>query len=203
MEKQTSVEFKRLYFKESKNKRGERCFISKQKESKVDGGNLGEGNDNDIIIVANVGVTPIDRAGRWTVTARKMFSGKGFIVEDATYCEDVVDMEVDFNSHKVSVIINGEVGRFKRVDKDANKKIFFIDLVYAPNRKGSSIEQLVSVLGEKEKFLQLPPYFSYANFIKDFAKTCEAIEKDYKAINYSYKIPNTPMAEALKKLKSK
>lgn len=192
------IQFKRLYFKESRNKRGERCFISKVMKHIITGEDK-KVDTGDVIIVANLDSTPIDRAGRWDVTTRKMFSGDGFIVTDAKWCADEVDMQVDFINHKVSVVINGSVGRYKKVNKETSK-VFFTDLEYHAGKKNVTLNKLLVALEDKQKFLQLPPHFSYVNFVADFIKTCEAIREDYKFINGGF-YKNTPMADALKDLK--
>ena len=196
MSEEKVIKFRRLYFKRSRNKRGEECFISKQKAYVIRGEKKSAENNTDIIIVANVGSTPITHSGRWDVSTREMFSGKGFIVTDAEFCADELELDVDFINHKVTVMINGEIGRFKKSDK-VNDRVFCTDLSFNLSRKGANLGKVIKALQDKEKFLQLPVAFSFAHFVEHFKRTCEMMEKDYMAINGGYSIPNTPMAEAL------
>lgn len=194
----TTTKMKRLYFKKSKNKQNEECFIAKIKEFTQEVGGKKEFK-GDAIVIANPDKCKIHKSGRWDVEVREMFGAKGFLVLSAEWTIDTLDFSIDWDSFCVSILVNGEETKLKRTDKDSGKSKFlplsFTSENYYP------INKIVDSIKEKCIYLQLEPSFHVDYFLAEFTRACEAVYKEYKNNKSQYSVPNTPMAEALKNLK--
>lgn len=187
----------RLYFKRSKNKQGKECFIAKVKNvEKVEGEK--PKHNGDLIIIGNTDRCKINEAGRWDVTVRKMVNGTGYLVLEAEWTTDSMEFEIDWNENKVLFMVNGEETKLKRMATDGSGMKYFPLSFSAEDFY--PIKKIVKNIREKSEFLQLGVGFNLDSFLGEFSRACEAIYKAHKEEN-KYSVPNTPMAEALQKLK--
>ena len=166
------LSFTRLFFRKSKNKKGEECYISKIKNYDI----LDDGRKKflgDAIVIANTcgsQKSTINREGRWDVKVKKMEKGSGYVVVDAVYTIDAVNFSVA--NCKVSFTINGREEKLKTDDGKFIPLYFDARNWYEPTTIYYNIER-------KFKFLQLPPDFSTEFFKNRFLALCEQCEKDY------------------------
>lgn len=168
----------RLFFRESQNRRRERCFIGKVKE-----------NGLDVIVIANSG---IDKVGKWDVEVEPIQKGTGYVVTSAKFSQDTLSLLKD--DDEVVVLVNGTENKLKR-RVDGKEK--YIRLVW---RSGGKVNYntLLRNLEEKVTFLQLPPDFSMENFLQELKAACEEVDERYSARRFRNYVPNTPFADFFK-----
>ena len=109
--------FTRLFFRKSRNKKGEDCYISKIKQYDNDPETNKKIFAGDLIIIANVeGLQKcgIDREGRWDVRCRRMSKGTGFVVIDADWTIDHITLQED--GWKLRFLISGKEDKLKTED---------------------------------------------------------------------------------------
>lgn len=166
------LNFTRLFFKKSKNKKGEDCYIGKVKQyvTKESGGKQFNG---DTIVIANLFGSQkcnIDREGRWDVRCKKMEKGNGYVVVDANYTQDTLTISTgDFFA---KFLINGREEKLKTEDGKYIPLSFDCDKYYDP-------EIIVENIERKLKYLQLPENFSFDGFMQDFLENCSKVHKAY------------------------
>lgn len=190
---------KRLYFKKSKNRKGTPCFIAKMKEyTQADGGR--KEFVGDVIVIANTDKCKVHKSGRWDVEVKEMYKAKGYIVVNAEWTIDSLDFEIDWADYRVLLLANGQETKLKKKD-EANRDKFLPLSFNAENYY--PINKIADNIRAKSAFLQLSPAFNIEYFLQEFERACEAVHKEYKGTVSlpHYSIPNTPMAEALGKLK--
>lgn len=167
--------FSNLFFKKSRNKRGEVIFISAQKNS--------EGVDT--IILANPQNCEISREGRYDVECLPIKTGRGWFVCSAQKFYDSVEIEELWDKGIVRVLINGEENKLKKVIKGEEK---FLKLEVGMDRP-HRIDIVAGYLRCKLNYLQLPPEFSKREFIKKF--TCRATEMAQNLTETTNRATNT------------
>ena len=155
----------------------------------------GEGDD---IVIANVGKCEIDRPGKWDVVLLPMKKGKGWFVKSATFSQDSISIVVDEENWEVRVEVNGKENKLK--------KLIDGEVKYIPLKMRCGVRVPMWVikdnLKEKITFLQLSPEFSQRDFINEFSDRCSEMMDKWSGSRFRNYIPNTPFADALKKLKS-
>lgn len=193
-----NTKMQRLYFRKSKNKTGQDCFIAKVKEFAQEVGKKKEFL-GDVIVIANADKCKIHKTGRWDVEVKKMFGAKGYLVTDAEWTIDLLDLYVDWDNLCVFILVNGEQTKLKRVNKETgNSK--FLPLLFN-SEDYYPIEKIVENIREKSIFLQLSPAFNLDHFLEEFSRASQAVYDSYRKQNVGFATPNTPMAEMLKGLK--
>lgn len=165
--------FTRLYFKKSKNRKGEECYISKVKNYDI----LENGKKKflgDAIVIANTTgrqKANIDKEGRWDVKCKRMHKGSGFVVIDAVWTID--DIEIKIDGWVVKFLINGRQEKLKTDDGKYIPLYFDRENWYDP-------EVIVENIERKLKFLQLPPKFSFEDLKLEFLGRCNEVQRKYK-----------------------
>lgn len=178
-----------MFFKESVNRRKEKCFIGKVRVP----------NEGDLIVIANPNLCEVSKMGRWDVEVEPIKQGKGFFVTSAKFSRDELSIVTDIDGGKVSVLVNGRENKLKRRMPDGEK---YIPLVYDIEQR-HSVRKVVVNIEEKIGFLQLDPEFSVSKFINEFEDACEVvINVSSRKGHFKDYVPNTPMADLLKHLKS-
>ena len=165
--------FSRLFFKESKNKKGELCYVGKVKIYKDIEGGKKKQYDGDKIVIGNTKgneVCGINKEGRWDVTCRKMGKGDGYIVLFASYTFDKISFVQSDTS--VQFLINGREEKLKTED---NK---FIPLSFNAARWYDPTIILHNI-SRKLIFLQLPQDFNFVTWGESFLKACKEAENKY------------------------
>ena len=166
MDIKTVTVFKRLFLRESTNKKGERCLIGKVVDKTTT-------PHTDLIVVCNPDTMEqhgIHEVGRWDVEVKPMKSGKGFVVVSADWSFDMVELFVtDF---KVELLINGRNEKLKEDDRYI--PLFFdCENFYEPKKVAKSIRKKLS-------YMQIPETVNTEDFIDCFIDQCEIIQKRYK-----------------------
>jgi len=194
------LDFTRLYFKKSQNKKGEDCFIAKVKSySNTDSEKRFVG---DVIVIANCnsGVIGITKEGRWDVKCKKMEKGTGYVVVEAQYTTDKIETKTE--KHSVLVLINGREEKLKTDDNKYIPLSFHCDKWY-------EVELILKNIERKLTYLQLPGEFSFAEFSNEFREKCINVAKEYKkSIKQNSKKDNVvvvdqPLDGSIERLKNK
>ena len=178
------LSFTRLFFKKSKNKKGEECYISKVKNYDI----LSDGKKKflgDAIVIANTcgsQKSTINKEGRWDVKVKKMDKGSGYVVVDAVWTLDRPDFSNCDN--RVAFTINGREEKLKTDDGKYIPLYFDVKNWYDPETVFHNIER-------KMKFLQLGADFSLEIFKNRFLALCEQEEKNYGKLAKKQKITKT------------
>lgn len=175
---ESKLNFTRLYFRKSKNKKGQECFISKIK-SYTTGENGQKLFTGDVIVVANspstlvgaVNTGCIDREGRYDVECKLMQSGKGYIVTRATWTIDILDVRI--SGFKCQFLINGSEDKLRTDDGKFIPLSFDAENYYDP-------EKIVLAIERKLKFVQVPDSFNKQNFLDNFYTKCDEVNTKYK-----------------------
>lgn len=161
---ETVTTFHRLFLRESKNKKGERCFIGKVK-------NMEDGTD--LIVVANPDLLEkngITETGRYDVEVKPMKNGRGFIVSAISWAFDKI--EISTEETRVVLLINGreeklkENGRFIPLSFDCER-------YYDPRKISENIRK-------KLGYMQLEEGKDIDGFLDAFVSLCKQTEKNYK-----------------------
>lgn len=157
----SKIRFSNLYFKKSRNKRGEVIFISAQKNSE----------EQDCIILANPRNCEITEEGRYDVECFPIKTGRGWFVCSAKKFLDSVEIEENWEKGIVRVLINGKENKLKKLDKEGKDRYFRLEVQV--NRM-YRLKLVRGYIKEKISYLQLPPEFSAKDFLMEF--TCRATE---------------------------
>lgn len=166
--------FTRLFFKKSKNRKGEICYISKVKHYENDPKTDKKKFVGDLIIIGNIegkNKCSINKEGRWDVKCGKMNKGNGYVVVDAQWTTDTLEAQID--GFRVSVLINGKEEKLKTEDGKFIPLYFDRENYYEPEIIQENIER-------KIKFLQLPADFSVEGFFTNFHRMVEVVNTSYK-----------------------
>lgn len=194
----------RLFFRKSKNKGGQECYIAKVKEyeREADGKKTFKG---DMIVIANTDRCAVSRQGRWDVEVKPMYGAKGYLVFGAEWTADVLDFVIDWDNYAVYLLVNGAETKLKRSDK-GNTRAKYLPLSFRSDDY-YPIDKIVGNIKDKAFYLQLPDGFQLPVFLAEYQKACEAVYGEYakyqKTSSRRYSAPNTPLAEGLKKLAGK
>lgn len=175
---ESKLNFTRLYFRKSKNKKGQECFISKIKSYTTgdDGKKLYTG---DVIVLANspsnlggvVNTGYIDKEGRYDVECKLMQSGKGYLVTRAIWTTDILDARV--SGFKCLFLINGVEEKLRTEDGKFIPLSFDASNYYDP-------EKIVEAIDRKLKFTQIPSNFDRFSFFANFLRKCDEVNTKYK-----------------------
>lgn len=178
-----------LYFKKSKTKTGEECYISKIK-----------GEDGmDEIVIANLNRKNVNASGKWNCVIQPIKSGRGWFVWSANFSQDVMTIEQDYDNWEVRVEVNGKENLLKKRTASGDK--------YIPLKMRCSlripVDTIVDNIRSKAKFLQLSPDFSLEDFLDDFRNASVVMQEQWVNGRKKHYQRNTPFAEMLKGIKPK
>lgn len=173
-EQAKKLHFDRLYFKRSKNNKNEECYIGKVKLYVDDATDpSGKRYEGDAIVIGNMfGAQKcnITEEGRWTVKVKPMAKGRGYVVVEAEWAFDQI--EIKREGYSIRFLING---REERLCTDDGKHIplfFKCDNYYSP-------EMILPSIKRKMEYLQLPPDFCKQDIYDKYMEMCEGVLKEY------------------------
>jgi len=188
------LSFTRLYFRESKSRNDELCFVSKVREYIKDE-NTGEKEYlGDAIVIANTTgkyKCGISEEGKWDVNVMPMNKGKGYVVLTASRSTD--KLEIKEMEDRVLVLVNGREEKLKTEDGHFIPISFFCKQWYDPKK-------IVKTIRRKMEYLQLAEDFNEEEFFADFISTCRRVERGYnkKVKNNSSSSVSTDELEMLR-----